>query len=232
MLLLTSTSDLLTLITGSALNTDVHISWMDYQSATGAELVTPGRTNTLITTAATTTILAAPGDATTFRSVKQITIRNRGVAANSITVKHTDGSHNVELINVVLSPGDSLLYTDHAGWFVINAVGAFVSAGSPTLLAAKIDFSASGNTTIVAGVATQIVKVYRLLLVVAAATNIAFKDGASTALSGAMALVAAGASITCTAEAVPHFSTAAGNGFVINSSNAVQVSGVVWYTQA
>jgi hypothetical protein len=28
----------------------------------------------------------------------------------------------------------------------------------------------------------------------------------------------------------PYFTTTIGNAFVINSSNAVQVSGVVWYT--
>ena len=51
MLLLASTSDLLRVVTSGAITTDVHASWLDLNGST----VTPGRTNTAITTATTTT---------------------------------------------------------------------------------------------------------------------------------------------------------------------------------
>jgi hypothetical protein len=58
MLLLTSTSDklqIISIITSQAASIDVHASWVDNASNN----ITPGRTNSVITTAATT-IIAAP----------------------------------------------------------------------------------------------------------------------------------------------------------------------------
>ena len=68
MLLLNSTSDILRLITGAAASTiDVHASYVDLNGTT----VTAGRKNTRITTATTTTVVAAPG-ASTARNVKSL----------------------------------------------------------------------------------------------------------------------------------------------------------------
>jgi len=61
MLLLTSTSDIVRLITGAAASTiEVHTSYVDVNGTT----ITPGRTNTRITTATTTTIVASPAAST------------------------------------------------------------------------------------------------------------------------------------------------------------------------
>ena len=55
MLLLNSTSDAVRLVTGSAANSiNVHVSWMDTNGTT----VTPGRQNTVITTATTATFIS------------------------------------------------------------------------------------------------------------------------------------------------------------------------------
>lgn len=57
MLLLTSTSDILRVTTGTATTTiEIHASYIDNASGT----ITPGRTNTRITTATTTTVVASP----------------------------------------------------------------------------------------------------------------------------------------------------------------------------
>jgi hypothetical protein len=59
MLLLTSTSDklqIISIITSQAASIDVHASWVDNASNN----ITPGRTNSVITTAATTNVIAAP----------------------------------------------------------------------------------------------------------------------------------------------------------------------------
>jgi len=91
--------------------------------------------------------------------------------------------------------------------------------------------SASGDTTVVAGTAAQTVRIYRLVLSVSAPTNILFKDGASTTLAGPYYLQAGG-TITLDDSGEPWFITSAGNGFVVNSSNAVAYTVTAWYTKS
>jgi hypothetical protein len=122
MLLLTSTSDLIQVVTGQAVTAiDVHASWVDYASGT----VTPGRTNTpSITTATTTTIVGSPA-ASTQRNAKTINIRNRdGSLSCDVTVKHTDGTNNLELLKVALGAGETLEYIEGVGWFKPTFAGA------------------------------------------------------------------------------------------------------------
>jgi hypothetical protein len=115
MLLLTSTSDLLTVVTGQAVTAiDVHASWVDYAAGT----ITPGRTNTpSITTATTTTVVASPASSTQ-RNIKTLNIRNRDAALPcDVTVKLSDGTNNLELIKITLAAGDTLSYSDELGTF-------------------------------------------------------------------------------------------------------------------
>lgn len=138
MLLLTSTSDLLQVVTGQAVTAiDVHASWVDYASGT----VTPGRTNTpSITTATTTTVVAAPG-ASTQRNVKTLNIRNRDASLScDVTVKHTDGTNNLELIKITLAAGDVLEYVEGVGFFKIPNP---VNAPLPNILTADQSIGAS-----------------------------------------------------------------------------------------
>lgn len=115
MFLLTSTSDLVKVVTGSATNVDVHASWVD----NNAGVITPGRTNTAITTATTTTVVASPG-ASVQRNLKTITISNKDAAlSNLITVQHTDGTTNVQLTAITLQAGQTLMYESEQGWFII-----------------------------------------------------------------------------------------------------------------
>lgn len=120
MILLTSTSDLLQVITGSAGNIDVHASWMDNASGT----ITPGRTNSAIDTAATTDIVASPASSTQ-RNVKTLNIRNAHASnSNTVTVQHTDGTTVVELFKVALSTGEAITYVDGVGWGIYDADGS------------------------------------------------------------------------------------------------------------
>jgi len=121
MLLLTSTTDALQVVTTSAAATSVHASWVDTNTSTGA--ITPGRTNTAISSAATTTVVAAPATGVQ-RNVKTLHIRNSDVSlSNTITVQHTDGTVVAQLAKRTLAPGDSLQYTDQGG-FAAAAGGA------------------------------------------------------------------------------------------------------------
>lgn len=121
MLLLTSTSDLIQVVTGSAVTVDVHASWIDFTSSSQ----TPGRTSTAITTSTTTTVVASPA-ASTQRSVKRLMVRNKSVTTCLITVRHTDGATTVEMFQVTLLAGE-LLNFDEEGFRVFDAKGAVYS---------------------------------------------------------------------------------------------------------
>lgn len=92
---------------------------------------------------------------------------------------------------------------------------------------AVINFSASGATTIIAGVAGQRINIMKLMLVTGGATTLTMQDTAS-ALSGPLPLLANGA-IVLTYDGCPWFTTAAGAGFQINSTAAVAVGGTIQY---
>jgi hypothetical protein len=117
MILLTSVTDKLRLTTSAAVTTDVHASWIDNAAGT----ITPGRTNTAITTAATTDIVGVPGSSTQ-RNVKTLHIRNKhATLSQQITVIHTDGTTAVELHSCTLTAGQALQYVDGQGFEIVDA---------------------------------------------------------------------------------------------------------------
>lgn len=93
-----------------------------------------------------------------------------------------------------------------------------------------INFSTSGDNTIVSGATNTVIKVYGLFYTVGGATNITYKDGAANALSGAVVLTANGSSQNLQPFGEPYFVTTSGNSFIMNSSVGVQVSGTIYYT--
>lgn len=113
MMLLTSTSDLITVITDSVSNIRCRADYVDNNAGT----ITPGRTNTAaITTATTTTIVAAPGSGVQ-RNVKNITIHNEHASAScGIVVQHTDGTTAMDVIMATLLPKETLLYDENGEW--------------------------------------------------------------------------------------------------------------------
>src|SRR5262245_21720512 len=117
MLLLVSTSDKIQVITGQAITTDVHASYVDFD---GSASVTPGRKNTAITTATTTDVVAAPGSGV-YRNVKTLLIRNKHATSSvDVTVQHTDGTTTAELHKVTLAPQQALEYVEDVGFFVVG----------------------------------------------------------------------------------------------------------------
>jgi hypothetical protein len=94
-----------------------------------------------------------------------------------------------------------------------------------------INFSGSGDNVVVTAVAGKQIKVVRMYFVVGGATSITFKDGVNgVAFSGAMSLLANGSVTFDYNDNLIWFSTtSSNNAFVINSSNAVQVSGEIYY---
>ena len=121
MLLLTSTSDIIRVVTSAAADIDVHASYVDNNAGT----ITPGRTNTAaIVTATTTTVVASPS-ASVQRNVKFLNITNAHATASTvITVQHFDGTNNEDLIGVTLLPGENLVLSSTGDWMHHDSQGA------------------------------------------------------------------------------------------------------------
>jgi hypothetical protein len=127
MILLTSVSDLLQVINGTTGSISVHASWTDLNSGT----VTPGRTNSLFTTAATNTVVASPASSTQ-RNVQMLTVRNTHATITTlITIQHTDGTNVVVLYVVTLAPGQQCIY-DGQDFVSYDIYGNILAAAQAT----------------------------------------------------------------------------------------------------
>lgn len=146
MLLLTSTSDIVRVVTGAASTITVHSSWVDNNAGT----ITPGRANFSIGTATTTTIVASPASGVQ-RNVKTIMITNNNATVSALVeVQHFDGTTSAELMGVVLYPGENLILDDTGVWHHHNAQGGeFTAQATPPIL-----FNNS-SATVSAGYATD-----------------------------------------------------------------------------
>jgi hypothetical protein len=115
-----------------------------------------------------------------------------------------------------------------------NTIGRVYRAFQTTkaLTNASVSISSSGDNTVVSGTSSQTVRVYKLVLIAAGGVAVTIKDGASTSLTGAMPLAANGAMAIDFNEGEPVFVTSSGNGFVVNLSAAVAVTGFVQYTKS
>jgi hypothetical protein len=143
MLIVTSTTDSIQMVTTAAVATHVQASWVDNNAGT----ITPGRTNTIASTATTTTIVAAPG-AGVQRNVRLLTVRAVG-GAQGVTLQHTDGTTVVQLLNVALASGESVVM-DELGFQVLDSTGAVKQAASPNsgrFIKSTVYITGSGNHT-------------------------------------------------------------------------------------
>lgn len=143
MILLTSTSDIVRIVTSAAANSiDVHASYVDLSGTT----ITPGRTNTKITTATTTTVVASPA-ASTSRNLKGMYVTNNSTGTNcTVAVQHFDGTNSVELIEVILLPGENLGYREDGSWVHRDQNGAeYPPAGLGAYTGYAVPFMKSGT---------------------------------------------------------------------------------------
>ena len=117
MIYLTATTDTIEVVTTTTAAIDVQINYIDAASSTlvpsGA-----GRQNTTINTATTTTVLAAPAASTT-RTLKQLTIRNKSTTtANTVTIQYDQNTTVFEMYATSLEPGAELIYIEGLGFNV------------------------------------------------------------------------------------------------------------------
>lgn len=129
MLLLASTSALLRLVTSGTSAVDVQVSAMDMNTTT-SDRPTGYSNNVAISSATTTTIAASPA-ANNLRTIKTVSIRNKGAGVQVVTVIHTDGTTPSEVLEVTLAPDTGLYYHEAAGWFVTDTQGRTVVSNMP-----------------------------------------------------------------------------------------------------
>lgn len=143
MLLLNSTADIVRIVTSAAANSiDCHASWIDTNGTT----VTPGRQNTIITTATTTTLVPSPGSGVT-RNLKGLYVTNDSAGTScTVAVEHSDGTKVVELIQFILLPGENLGYREDGSWVHRDNQGAeYPPAGLGNYTGRSISFMKSGT---------------------------------------------------------------------------------------
>jgi len=118
MLLLPSTSDSLELVTSAAVAVDYVAAWADHTSSGVAASAGTGQ----VSTATTTTIVAAPG-ASTQRQIRGLTLRNAGTADVTVTVQAKPSGTARTIIKAAIQPGETLAYSDGRGWYSIDSAG-------------------------------------------------------------------------------------------------------------
>ena len=141
-------TDKLQVITGTTVSgMDVLANWMDYNGTT----VTPGRSLTSITTAATTDITATPGASTT-RNVKSLHIRNKDTTVStSVLVQFNANSTVYELYKITLAAGEALEYVEGVGFFKLSAINAVITSNANTA-----DVTANAADTYLTGSSLQL----------------------------------------------------------------------------
>lgn len=148
MIILSSTSDLIRVVTSHAAQIEVHTSWVDLAGST----VTPGRTNTLITTATTTTIVGSPASGAV-RNLKHLNITNDHTNQSCIvTVEHSDGTTIIELMAFTLLPGENMVFNEEGRWAHRDAQGAeYPPSGLVAYNGFAVPFMKSGTAADTAG---------------------------------------------------------------------------------
>ena len=127
MTILASTSDVIRIVTGSAVSTiEVQANYTDLSGST----YTPGSTETEITTATTTTVVAAPGSSV-FRKIKNLTIRNNSTSSCQVTVQHFNGTIAADMMGVTLLAGETLIKADNGKFRHLTSAGAEYAWGLP-----------------------------------------------------------------------------------------------------
>lgn len=147
MLILVTTTDTLRVITSAVCDVDVVASHMDCSQASPPIMDQPETSVTNITTATTTTIVAAPGG-TKRRNVKTATIRNAHASTPvDVTVTLERSATVYELVKMTLLAGETLEYIEGVGWFKVGTVNNNPEVYNASLAAMAAGFAADTYVT-------------------------------------------------------------------------------------
>jgi hypothetical protein len=133
--------DILSVVTGTGADVNVHVSYTD---KAGQQPFIDGRLNTSITTNTTTTVLSGPTSGqSVVRHITALIIRNVDVTSQTLTVKHNDGTTNVEVYKAVILAGGQIQWTEDSGWQLSTTL-----ASGATLITAPADVANSAADTL------------------------------------------------------------------------------------
>lgn len=124
---LTNTTHSLELVTGTASTTTWEVSWTDIDKS-GTTSALPGSAQGTLSSATTTTIVAAPG-ASIYRIVTSLSIRATG-GSQTVSVQKDVSGTNYPIIPATLAVDESLHYEDGDGWYVMDATGSRKGVGA------------------------------------------------------------------------------------------------------
>lgn len=144
---LNATTDTLELITGTAVSTvSVTISYVDFTSSDA----TPGASGTNITTATTTTVLAAPA-AGTQRQLKVLSVDNGSVTPVAITLQKDVSGTKYTIFSVTLQASETLRMDSSGGFTVYDNSGAAKVPNTAMLDGMSLTYMKIGATSEAAG---------------------------------------------------------------------------------
>ncbi len=164
--LLTTSTDLLRVVSGSAADLDCIVSYIEYTNASPPVLDALDSQFTNIVTATTTTILGAPTTASDRRRIKAVSICNTHatVATTVRVIIERTGPVNWDLFNTVnLAPGETLTFTEGTGWFVNKAKPETgVYNGNTAAMAAGFaaDTYVTGSNLLIGGRVKQLTRLH------------------------------------------------------------------------
>ncbi len=149
MIILGHTTSKVQVVTGAAVAAIVsHASFIDINQSTLA-VVAPDETNTSISTATTTDVVAAPASGYS-RNLKFLNVRNTNASTScAVTIQHTDGTTVAPLWYGILGPGMQVQINELAQVSVFSAGGILLGPLSSGSL-----FNAS-TSTVSAGYASD-----------------------------------------------------------------------------
>ncbi len=159
MLLLTSINDSVFIAVTGSVDLQCYVSYVDKDST-----ITPGRQNTLITTAGNTEICSAPA-AEIQRNVRGIVIRNEHASGVVVDVRHTDGVTPLTLWKGTLASQEHVSMSADRNWHIYRATGtedSGISLADVNLEGENKSFiyNASGQLTSISGSTKQIAITY------------------------------------------------------------------------
>ena len=111
-------TDGIEVVTTTAATIDYTASFADHTSSA----FTPSKSAGQITSATTTTVVAAPA-ASTQRQLKQLTLRNIGTASNTLTVQRDVSGANRVMFQAALGVNETLLMDANGAFTVHNSAG-------------------------------------------------------------------------------------------------------------
>jgi len=128
---LTATTESLELVTTTTSVIDYVVDYTIIDKSGASTVTTPDSDQGQISTATTTTIVAAPA-ASIFRIITGLTIRNAGAGSNVITIQKDISAVLRIQWSGSLGVGESVSYTKDAGWQRLNANG-FPATSNPVV---------------------------------------------------------------------------------------------------